>query len=150
MTNVYCTKSINSPVTHHRPSQIGEKSQLSHGHHARWQNHFVRSKLTVFVMGGWVLYCTITTDHSRLVMCDAHSSLDLMFTTQSLNVMRDGWKKIVHWRKMFTLTTKLPTSIALGSVHWQLWCVTNYKLVQFTTPCDAWHERSVIIVQYTN
>jgi hypothetical protein len=33
----YCTKSINSPVTRHRASKIGEKSQLSHGHRARWR-----------------------------------------------------------------------------------------------------------------
>jgi hypothetical protein len=27
-------------------------------------------------------YCTISTDHSRGVTCDAHSSLEVMFATQ--------------------------------------------------------------------
>ena len=30
--------------------------------------------------------------------------------------------------------------LVFGSVHWYLWCVMNYKLVQFTTPCDVWCE----------
>ena len=66
-----------------------------------------------------------------------------------LNVMRDGRKKMfIGWGKC-SLVTKWPASITFGSVHWHLWCVMNYKLVQFTPPCDALCEWSVIIVQYS-
>ena len=47
----------------------------------------VNGKGVVFV------YCNIMTNRSRLVMCDAHSSLDLMFTTQCDMMLRgDVWK----------------------------------------------------------
>ena len=97
-------------------------------------------------------YCTISTDHLRPGMRDAHSSLDLMFTPQCHG---DAWhtKKFVHHQAGYAGifffhifdTTWCPfqrcSSISVMCVELQIGSVHD--------PCDAWHEWSVEIVQYS-
>jgi len=82
-------------------------------------------------------YCTISTDHSHLVICDAHSSLTLMFTTSDawLNkffdqiVHKTGMKHLnffLYLQSQFwgcSQVLVMRDESQIGSVHETLWCM---------------------------
>ena len=90
ITSLMCYKSpvtSTSIVTHTRSSAAGVIAH-SRGTAARVVAHSRSTAAGIAAIpGGWTSerkweeYCTVSTDCSRLVMRDAHSSLGLMFTT---------------------------------------------------------------------